>query len=100
MVCTPRARGTLIMSAKLFKLGDCDISVEIAGLDMESFSLRPDTVRELAGWVINRCVQGPGFGGFATLGINNLINYVVNPATDLRAPYRRSLCPRAVISPC
>ncbi|MCJ1484543.1 hypothetical protein MMC06_004714, partial [Schaereria dolodes] len=42
----------------------------------------------MAGWIINRCVAATGgIGGFSTLAIQNLVNYVNNPDTDISAPY-------------
>ena len=70
------------------------ISVEVANPSGESISqivAVPDSLRGMAGWIINRCVAATGgIGGFSTLAIQNLVNYVNNPDTDISAPYGKT----------
>ena len=48
--------------------GSCLIKVEVAGsIGILSYSIAPEKVRGMAGWVIDQCVrQGNGMGGFVT----------------------------------
>ena len=67
------------------KVGDCAISVEVAGPNLPSiYMVVPDTVHSLASHLINECIGRAGReGGFATLDIGKLIDLVVNPSSDL-----------------
>ena len=54
-------------------------------------SIVPSLLRNLAAIVIQRCVQGEsGNGGFITYGMQNLVNYIINPVNSLAAPYPSS----------
>ena len=66
------------------------ISVEIAGPNLpETYTAAPDSIRSLTTEVINRCVTtGRGKGGFATMGIRTLVDYVVDPSSNLET-YRK-----------
>ena len=47
----------------------------------------------MAGLVLQRCVLGAGIGGFGTVGINGLIEYILDPSTDYNNPsYRPDTC--------
>lgn len=61
------------------------ISVEVAGPSpYQTYTLVPDTVRTLAAHIVNECVGRAGkVGGFATLDIGRLIDFVIDPCTDL-----------------
>lgn len=75
-------------------IGGCQISVEVAGPNLpQTYSLVPDTVHSLASHIINECVGRAGkVGGFATLDIGNLIDWVINPSSDL-GRYRKPFGP-------
>lgn len=66
------------------------MSVEVAGPTLpDTFTLVPDTIQSMAAQLVNECVGRSGRqGGFATFGIGKLIDYVVDPSTDLEA-YRK-----------
>lgn len=68
------------------------ISVEVAGPQpYQTYTLVPNQVRSLASHIINECVgRGGKVGGFATLDIGRLIEFVIDPCTDL-AVYREPL---------
>ncbi|KAI4273236.1 MAG: hypothetical protein LQ337_004769, partial [Flavoplaca oasis] len=65
--------------------GGCMISVEVAGPHPpQTYTLVPDTVRSIASHLINECVGRAGkVGGFATLDIGRLIDFVINPNMEL-----------------
>ena len=74
--------------------GDCDVSVEIAGPAshlVRDFSISPDTIRGMAGWVIDRCVTHLSIGGFVTGSLENMVDYVTGNDTDLVVPYRKAI---------
>ena len=53
--------------------------------------LSPDDVRGMAGYVVQKCVtDGGGVGGFVTSGFSNMVDYVLDPNTNLNDPYRES----------
>ena len=60
------------------------ISVEVAGPNRPlSYSVIPDDIRGMAQYVIQECVEyRGGIGGFSTLGLGNLVNYVVAHQAD------------------
>ncbi len=68
------------------------ISVEVAGPQpYQTYTLVPNQVRSLASHIINECVGRAGkVGGFATLDIGRLIDFVIDPCADL-AVYREPL---------
>ena len=70
------------------------ISVEIVGPHPpQTYTLVPDTVRSIASDLINECVGRAGkVGGFATLDIGRLIDFVINPNVELDE-YRKPLWP-------
>ncbi|CAO1602366.1 hypothetical protein XANCAGTX0491_005979 [Xanthoria calcicola] len=74
--------GTLPQS---MNYGGCMISVEVAGPQpYQTYTLVPNQVRSLASHIINECVgRGGKVGGFATLDIGRLIEFVIDPCTDL-----------------
>ena len=59
--------------------GNCLISVEVAGPTRPaSINLVPNTIRAMAQWVIEECVESDGgVGGFATFGFANMVDYAV-----------------------
>ncbi|KAL8791183.1 MAG: hypothetical protein Q9213_000140, partial [Squamulea squamosa] len=59
--------------------------VEVAGPHTyQTYVLVPDTVHSIASHLINECVGRAGkVGGFATLDIGRLIDFVIDPSTDL-----------------
>ncbi|KAL8798690.1 MAG: hypothetical protein Q9200_007721 [Gallowayella weberi] len=72
--------------------GGCMVSVEVAGPHLpQTYSLIPDVVQSLASHVINECVGKDGrSGGFATLDLGRLIDFVLNPSTAFPANYPSS----------
>ncbi|KAL8996660.1 MAG: hypothetical protein Q9169_003884 [Polycauliona sp. 2 TL-2023] len=67
--------------------GGCAISIEVAGPPNphQTYTLVPDAVRSLASHLINECVGRAGgrSGGFATMDLGRLIDFVVDPCADL-----------------
>ncbi|KAL8704871.1 MAG: hypothetical protein Q9201_001987 [Fulgogasparrea decipioides] len=61
------------------------VEYEVAGPHLpQMYGVVPDTIASLAGNVINECVGRAGrVGGFATMDIGKLIDYVVNPSSAL-----------------
>ncbi|KAL8841766.1 MAG: hypothetical protein Q9170_000799 [Blastenia crenularia] len=73
------------MLPRAINYGGCAVSVEVAGPNLPAtYTVVPDTIRTLAGQIINECVgRASRVGGFATLDIEKLIDYVVDPSSDL-----------------
>ena len=73
-------------------LGECRISVEAAGpTTTPAANMIPDHIRGFAGWIINRCVVGArGLGGFMTLGLSDLITFLLDPTSNTRTGLRKS----------
>ena len=67
----------------------CKVSVQAAYVDSminienQGFEITPDKLRSTAGWVIEQCVGQARQGGFATLGILNMAQYLIDPTTTL-----------------
>ncbi|MCJ1486531.1 hypothetical protein MMC06_006708 [Schaereria dolodes] len=73
--------------------GTCQIWVEVAGpsSDVTFVWLTPDTLRNMASWIISQCVVGRnGLGGFATNSLQQMIDYVTDLSVDLGGPYPAS----------
>ncbi|KAL9117088.1 MAG: hypothetical protein Q9187_006379 [Circinaria calcarea] len=68
--------------------GQCQVQVDrlerfsFVGPDLP-FMAKPDLFRDLAAEVIRQCVIPRGHGGFATLGMQNLMDWATNSATSL-----------------
>ena len=64
--------------------GDCHISVEAAGpARPSSIIIAPNSIRAMAGWLIEQCVENQsGLGGFVTIGFNHILDYVVEHQAD------------------
>ncbi|KAL8712854.1 MAG: hypothetical protein Q9220_003062 [cf. Caloplaca sp. 1 TL-2023] len=74
--------------------GNCMVSIELAGPHLPAtYDIVPDTIQRLANHVINECVGRAGHeGGFATVDISKLIDYVVDPSSDVEH-YRKFFFP-------
>ena len=65
------------------------VSLEVAGPSKPRIvSLAPDQARNMAGWVLARCVNYD-LGGFVTYGIGRMLNYISRPSTFLSLPFRK-----------
>ena len=63
--------------------GDCHVIVNVADSDglsehHPSIPTTPDKIRELASWLITTCVGLSGLGGFGTISLQNMINWVAD----------------------
>ncbi|KAL9122310.1 MAG: hypothetical protein Q9187_001138 [Circinaria calcarea] len=63
--------------------GDCHVKVGVADSDGPSERhplalATPDKIRELASWLITTCVDLSGLGGFGTVSLQNMINWVAD----------------------
>ncbi len=66
-------------------LGSCSVSLETAGPDYPGprFSIEPDKLRALAGFLIETCSsQTDGTGGFVTYGFEAAQNYIAGSSND------------------
>ncbi|KAI4288658.1 MAG: hypothetical protein L6R35_002076 [Caloplaca aegaea] len=65
--------------------GGCLIAVEIAGPHLPvTYTAVPDAIQSLASHVVNECVgRARRVGGFATMDIARLIDFVVDSSVDL-----------------
>ena len=73
-------------------IGNCMITLEQAGPSPNPgpIMISPDDVRGMAGYVVQQCVaDGGGVGGFVTASFENMIDYILNPDTDINGPYRK-----------
>ena len=68
-----------------FSFGDCHVIIEAADdspADHYPYVLAtPDKFRELASWLIIACVELSGLGGYGTISLENMINWVANGTT-------------------
>ena len=75
-------------------LGECVVSVELAGPSLPAmYAVSPDTIRGMAGWVINKCVHDSGTGGFVTHNIGAMLQFLSNPLLPLRSPFGKTYDP-------
>ncbi|MCJ1232628.1 hypothetical protein MMC14_000581 [Varicellaria rhodocarpa] len=61
--------------------GNCMVTVDwayAASFSSQPISIIPDDLRRMASWVISTCVEQSGVGGYATLGLQNMIDWVSN----------------------
>ena len=68
------------------------VQVDYAGPFFEEhvppITLAPNDLRGMAGFVLKYCIKERGVGGFATIQLSHLLNYVVAEGTDIRqVPY-------------
>ena len=63
----------------------CSVYVEVVDPRDASFlqamNIPPDTFRVMASWVINQCVSPAGQGGYATIGIQSMIDWIASQTT-------------------
>ena len=65
-----------------FLSGTCVVSIEVAGPAKPTMMMIvPKALRMLAAVTIQTCVVGSGRGGFSTMGIDALFNYLLHPRT-------------------
>ena len=74
-------------------VGHCEIMVDIGGQNdaIDYLFLKPDLLREMAGWLLRQCVAGSRMGGFVTMGLEETIDYLINPRTDFQSDFRKVL---------
>ena len=58
---------------------------------IEYLHVIPDLFREMAGWLLNQCVGRSRMGGFITLGLEETIDYLVDPMTNFESDFRKVL---------
>lgn len=64
------------------------MSVDAAGPALpDEMYVRPDDIRTMAAYVIDQCVRRSRVGGFVTNGMSTIVDYILNPATNLNARY-------------
>ncbi len=73
--------------------GTCEIVLYASGPSVEEIDFiyfSGDDIRDMAGWIIDRCVSSkaddPG-GGFATSDLSNTIDYLGKPSVKYDDPY-------------
>ena len=49
----------------------------------------PEVIRNMAGWVIDQCVEGEKMGGYITKGIASTMDYLSAPQTRYSDPLRK-----------
>ena len=80
----PHARPYIL--PETFTFGDCHIIIEAADDSLANYypsvMATPDKFRELASWLITGCVELSGLGGFGTISLQNMINWVANETTS------------------
>ena len=64
--------------------------MEVAGPNLPpTFSIPPDEIKGMAGYVIQQCVQS-GTGGFITKNFSNMLDYLmIHEVTTLPRTYRK-----------
>lgn len=68
------------------------IQIDVAGPRLpKTFSIEPNTIRQMADEVLNECVTGPSaIGGFATSDLQVMKNWITAEETKLDQPFRMS----------
>ena len=59
--------------------GNCMVTVDwayAASFNSQPISVVPDDLRKMASWVISKCVDGFRLGGYGTIGLENMIDWV------------------------
>ncbi|KAL2038089.1 hypothetical protein N7G274_009036 [Stereocaulon virgatum] len=63
------------------------ITVDVSGpVNIRTIRLVPNNIRNMAAYVATRCIGNEGNGGFITMGIQHLVNFVTDPRSNLEAP--------------
>ena len=65
--------------------GNCQVTIDLADphnriLD-NAYAATPNDFRDLASRIINTCMTHSGFGGYGTLAISNMIDFLANQST-------------------
>ena len=68
-----------------FKEGPCQITVDLADSELRvldnTHAVIPDDIRDLASRLISTCVNHSGVGGYGTLAITNMIDFLADRST-------------------
>jgi hypothetical protein len=72
-------------------IDECRVSVEMAGpVQAKTYMAKPDDIRGVADWLLNQCVfTEDGIGGFVTKDIDNMVDFVTAPQTNIYGSYRK-----------
>ena len=72
--------------------GSVSVTVNVAGVaDIDSIQLVPNEIRGMTAYIIEQCLMQRRSGGFMTKGIQGLVDYVIDPTSDVDArPYPSS----------
>ena len=65
--------------------GDCQVTVDwayAASFSSHPIDVVPDDLRRTANWLLSKCVEPFSIGGYATIGLQNMIDWVSNEATS------------------
>ena len=67
--------------------GDCSVMVQSPGVEdaVADPPPIPDVFRVMASWIISECVDKNGWGGFATVSLQNMIDWVASAGTHITA---------------
>ena len=53
--------------------------------------LRPNLLRNLAGWLLKQCVVGSRMGGSVTMDLEETIDYLADPSTNFPSDFRKCI---------
>lgn len=73
-------------------LGTCQIQLQASGPATyygQTFTFAPNTIVNMAGWLIDQCVEGASMGGYATAEFSNTVEYVTRADTFYEDPFRK-----------
>ena len=64
--------------------GDVSIAVDVSGpVEINRFTVVPNDIRGMAAYVASQCLGTAGWGGFVTREIQELLDFVTDPRSDI-----------------
>ena len=68
----------------LESFGDVSIAVDVSGpVEINRFTVVPNDIRGMAAYVASQCLGTAGWGGFVTREIQELVDFVTDPTSDI-----------------
>lgn len=75
-----------------FTIGNCQIQFHTSGESAEEkdpIIINPKDIRDMAGWVLDKCVLEEELGGFVTKNLANAVDWLLDPKSDFAEPMRQ-----------
>lgn len=74
-----------------FTIGNCQIQFHTSGESAEEkdpIIINPKDIRDMAGWVLDKCVLEEELGGFVTKNLANAVDWLLDLKSELEHRYR------------